>query len=186
VRKYLPAVAYRFSNGPYRNAWVIYGHDPRLNPDDRMFQTLTFLVPEKVYAALGLLPYESYARCVYLTSASSLPYYLTRMSCCSSCNPSAATFAPMTAQRASKLKRKAAPASSVMLSLSASDRRRVMEDVYHFRRPPTKTSAFYQLCDILLDEVKELLEKAAVSSSCDRVRRLCPAGCWKYPIFRLG
>ena len=34
--KYLPAVAYRFSGGPWRNLWIRYGYDPRKDDTSRM------------------------------------------------------------------------------------------------------------------------------------------------------
>ena len=35
--KYLPAVAYRFTGGPWRNLWIRYGYDPRKELDARMY-----------------------------------------------------------------------------------------------------------------------------------------------------
>ena len=35
----LPLFAYMFSRGPWRNMWVRYGFDPRVDPSSRMYDT---------------------------------------------------------------------------------------------------------------------------------------------------
>jgi general transcription factor 3C polypeptide 5 (transcription factor C subunit 1) len=45
LREFLPVVAFRFARGPFRHCWVRYGFDPRTDPDARRFQAIEFRVP---------------------------------------------------------------------------------------------------------------------------------------------
>eukprot|EP01132_Coremiostelium_polycephalum_P003733 gene3733-4652_t len=38
IKQLLPSVAYHFTNGPWRNCWVRFGYDPRIQPESKVFQ----------------------------------------------------------------------------------------------------------------------------------------------------
>ncbi|RIA87754.1 RNA polymerase III transcription factor IIIC subunit-domain-containing protein [Glomus cerebriforme] len=40
IKRLLPLVAYLMSNGPWRDCWIRYGYDPRLNQEARFYQLL--------------------------------------------------------------------------------------------------------------------------------------------------
>ena len=40
----LPALAYYYTTGPWRNQWVRFGYDPRKEPEAGMYQTLDYRV----------------------------------------------------------------------------------------------------------------------------------------------
>ncbi|WEW56195.1 tau 95 subunit of transcription factor TFIIIC [Emydomyces testavorans] len=45
LRTAIPYVGYIFSSGPWRDAILKFGYDPRINPDARIYQTLMFRIP---------------------------------------------------------------------------------------------------------------------------------------------
>ena len=54
IERHLAVVAYRFSGGPWRNLWIRYGFDPRLDPSSRIYQGIDFRVPTDKVALLNI------------------------------------------------------------------------------------------------------------------------------------
>ncbi|XP_033225218.1 general transcription factor 3C polypeptide 5 [Belonocnema kinseyi] len=127
----LPSVAYYFLTGPWRVMWVRLGYDPRKDPTARKYQTLDYRL--KAMHGLG-----STVKCKRNYSEYNLPY-------------------------------KSAPVSkpkSMILTANYNletqkKKRNLSENVYIYREgfiPPSR-QMFYQYCDILVDEIQEMLSK---------------------------
>jgi general transcription factor 3C polypeptide 5 (transcription factor C subunit 1) len=53
LKKFLSYVAYQFKGGPWRDAVVMYGVDPRTDPTYRIYQTVMFKLPKQKRAHAG-------------------------------------------------------------------------------------------------------------------------------------
>nr|XP_033206714.1 general transcription factor 3C polypeptide 5 [Bombus vancouverensis nearcticus] len=128
----LPAVAYYFVTGPWKIMWVKLGYDPRKDISARKYQTLDYRL--KSMHGLG-----STVKCKRNYSEYTLPYKST-----------------------SAAKQKTI-VQSVISSREQSPKKEqdLSEDVYIYREgivPPSK-QMFYQYCDVLVDEIQEMLAK---------------------------
>ncbi|GAB1862390.1 General transcription factor 3C polypeptide 5 [Camponotus japonicus] len=128
----LPAVAYHFTTGPWRIMWVKLGYDPREDINARKYQTLDYRL--KAMHGLG-----STVRCKRNYSNYTLPY--------KSAPVSKQKPAVLTATSSQKQKPK--------------KERHLHENVYIYREgmvPPSR-QMFYQYCDVLIEEIQEMLAK---------------------------
>ncbi|XP_015607294.1 general transcription factor 3C polypeptide 5 [Cephus cinctus] len=128
----LPSVAYYFMNGPWRIMWVKLGYDPRTDPTSRKYQTLDY----RLKAMHGL---QATIKCKRSYSNYILPY----------------KSAPISK-----------PKTTVLTANLSQDQNRKQErlsneNMYIYREgtvPPSR-QMFYQYCDVLVDEVQEMLAK---------------------------
>ncbi|XP_012278191.1 general transcription factor 3C polypeptide 5 [Orussus abietinus] len=126
----LPVVAYYFMSGPWRIMWVKLGYDPRKDPSARQYQTLDY----RLKAMHGL---ASNVKCKRGYSNYILPYKST----------------PITRHKTMVLTK--------IQDRSRKNERRMHENVYIYREgyvPPSR-QMFYQYCDVLVDEIQEMLAK---------------------------
>ncbi|XP_054016559.1 general transcription factor 3C polypeptide 5 [Hylaeus anthracinus] len=127
----LPSVAYYFMTGPWKIMWVKLGYDPRKDISARKYQTLDYRL--KAMHGLG-----STVKCKRNYSMYTLPYKSTP---------------------AAKQKTILKGASSQEQNIKKEQD--LNENVYIYREgtvPPSR-QMFYQYCDVLVDEIQEMLAK---------------------------
>lgn len=128
----LPSVAYYFVNGPWKITWVKLGYDPRKDIAARKYQTLDYRL--KAMHGLG-----SNVRCKRNYPTYTLPYKST----------------PFAKQR-TLLHGLSSESYPSLRSDEPMD-----ENMYIYREgmlPPSR-QMFYQYCDVLVDEIQEMLAK---------------------------
>jgi len=134
----LPALAYYFTTGPWRNQWIKFGYDPRLDPEAAIYQTLDYRVRLQAGARHKVAAKRSYAN--YL-----LPYKAVNWSKPRTSLITKASFPGMETATPEEVE-------------TDEDREKIL-DIYLFRRgriPPYR-QMFYQYCDIQIAEAQELL-----------------------------
>ncbi|XP_023324634.1 general transcription factor 3C polypeptide 5 [Eurytemora carolleeae] len=137
----LPALAYYFTTGPWRNQWIKFGYDPRLDSSAGRYQTLDYRVRLQGGARHKVAAKRSYAN--YL-----LPYKATNWS----------------KPRTSLINKSAFPGAENERKneeVETEEDREKMIDVFKFRkgRIPPYRQMFYQYCDIEIESAQELLER---------------------------
>ncbi|XP_043790065.1 general transcription factor 3C polypeptide 5 isoform X2 [Apis laboriosa] len=148
----LPAVSYYFVNGPWKILWVKLGYDPRKDISARIYQILDY----RVRAMHGL---TSTVKCKRNYSEYTLPYKST----------------PVSKQKT--IVQNTTP-SQEQNSKKEQD---LHENVYIYREgtiPPSR-QMFYQYCDVLVDEIQEMLAKLPdplPGTKCDEKRGWLPSG----------
>lgn len=128
----LPSVAYYCMNGPWKIMWVRLGYDPRKDVSARKYQTLDYRL--KAMHGLG-----STVKCKRNYAGYMLPY----------------KSAPLSKQKTMVLHEQLAQEHRQKKEL------RCHENVYIYREgmlPPSR-QMFYQYCDVLVDEIQEMLAK---------------------------
>ncbi|XP_072749433.1 general transcription factor 3C polypeptide 5 [Anoplolepis gracilipes] len=128
----LPSVAYYFMTGPWRIMWVKLGYDPRKDINARKYQTLDYRL--KAMHGLGLT-----VRCKRNYSNYTLPY----------------KSAPVSKQKPAVL------TANLSQKQNPKKERHLHENVYIYREgmvPPSR-QMFYQYCDVLIEEIQEMLAK---------------------------
>lgn len=140
----LATEAYYFQTGPWRNAWVRIGYDPRLDPSARTMQILDYRVNHSFKSKI--LPKRSYSKYTQ-------PH----------------KFASTMRSKVSTIRSDAtlAPAASTSAATEADA---VDNDNLFLYRPgmiPACRQMFYQYCDIHVPEVMKLLESTKVNDVCD-------------------
>ena len=146
IKLMLPKISYYFVNGPYRCMWIRFGYDPRQQKLSKIYQTLDFRV-KQVYAKNMSSSRIRAKRSIY-------QYQL-----------------PLKKKDSDKLKPKESTISSdsfnATTSKDRSEERHLQSELkaekliasYVFRRGlmPAYRQLFYQLCDIELQEVQQLI-----------------------------
>jgi len=162
----LPALAYYFTNGPWRNQWIRFGYDPRVTPSARLHQTLDYRVRLAGGARNRVAAKRSYAN--YL-----LPYKAMNWSKPRTSLINKETFIG-SGGGDGNAKLGVDPAG-VAQSQEEAERQK---DVYLFRcgRVPPYRQMFYQYGDILLAEVQDLLSGLPVSRQCEEKAGWYPTG----------
>ncbi|XP_033327286.2 general transcription factor IIIC subunit l(2)37Cd [Megalopta genalis] len=147
----LPSVAYYFMTGPWKIMWVKLGYDPRKDVAARKYQTLDYRL--KSMHGLG-----STVKCKRNYSEYTLPY------------------------RSTPVGKQKVVSSGVSTSEQVSRKELDMhENVYIYRHgmvPPSR-QMFYQYCDVLVDEIQEMLAKLPdplPSTRCHEKRGWLPIG----------
>ncbi|KAI4497994.1 hypothetical protein M0802_006818 [Mischocyttarus mexicanus] len=128
----LPSVAYYFVTGPWRIMWIRLGYDPRKDIKARKYQTLDYRL--KAMRGLG-----STIKCKRNYSEYTLPY----------------KSAPATKPKTSIL------TPNLSMEPNETKETEMNENMYIYREgmvPPSR-QMFYQYCDILVEEVQEMLAK---------------------------
>ncbi|KAK9305917.1 hypothetical protein QLX08_003275 [Tetragonisca angustula] len=147
----LPAVAYYFVTGPWKIMWVKLGYDPRKDISARKYQTLDYRL--KAMHGLG-----STVKCKRNYSDYTLPYKSTPAAKQKTIVQSAASNQEQSSKKEQDLN----------------------ENVYIYREgmvPPSR-QMFYQYCDVLVDEIQEMLAKLPdlPGSKCHEKRGWLPSG----------
>ncbi|KZC07299.1 General transcription factor 3C polypeptide 5, partial [Dufourea novaeangliae] len=127
----LPSVAYYFMTGPWKIMWVKLGYDPRKDISARKYQTLDYRL--KAMHGLG-----STVKCKRNYAEYTLPYKSTPVG-----------------------KQKTVQSGIPNTEQSNKKEQQVNENVYIYREgtvPPSR-QMFYQYCDVLVDEIQEMLAK---------------------------
>ncbi|XP_076160281.1 general transcription factor IIIC subunit l(2)37Cd isoform X2 [Ptiloglossa arizonensis] len=147
----LPSVAYYFMTGPWKIMWVKLGYDPRKDISARKYQTLDYRL--KAMHGLG-----STVKCKRNYSEYTLPYKST---------PAA--------------KKKTILSGVSSQEQSVKKEQDLNENVYIYREgtvPPSR-QMFYQYCDVLVDEIQEMLAKLPdplPGTKCHEKRGWLPSG----------
>ena len=148
----LPSVAYYFMTGPWKIMWVKLGYDPRKDITARKYQTLDYRL--KAMHGLG-----STVKCKRNYSEYTLPYKST----------------PAAKQKTIQ------PSGSSSQEQSHKKEQDYNENVYIYREgtvPPSR-QMFYQYCDVLVEEIQEMLAKLPdplPSTRCHEKRGWLPSG----------
>ncbi|KAF7417727.1 hypothetical protein HZH68_000380 [Vespula germanica] len=148
----LPSVAYYFMTGPWRIMWVRLGYDPRKDISARKYQTLDYRL--KAMRGLG-----STVKCKRNYSEYTLPY------------KSAPAAKPKTTILTPNLS----------MEPNQTKETEMNENMYIYREgmvPPSR-QMFYQYCDILVDEVQQMLAKLPdpmPGTRCHEKRGWLPSG----------
>ena len=153
VKFILPAMAYYFSTGPWRNQWVRLGYDPRKEPEAAMFQTLDYRVRIQGGARHKVKAKRSYAN--YL-----LPYKAMNFSKPKTSVIDRDTFNAISAKAPSASEDEAGelPLGKKATALQGVDS---SKDSFVFRsdRVPAHRQMFYQFKDLEVEEAKEVIRQ---------------------------
>ncbi|XP_076653346.1 general transcription factor IIIC subunit l(2)37Cd [Halictus rubicundus] len=146
----LPSVAYYFMTGPWKIMWVKLGYDPRKDITARKYQTLDYRL--KAMHGLG-----STVKCKRNYAEYTLPYKST----------------PVGKQKTAL--------SGVLAEQCGKKELELTDSVYIYRDgtvPPSR-QMFYQYCDVLVDEIQEMLAKLPdplPTTRCHEKRGWLPSG----------
>jgi len=157
----LPALAYYFTTGPWRNQWIRFGYDPRKHSESSKYQTLDYRVRLQGGARHKVTAKRSYAN--YL-----LPYKAINWS----------------KPRTSVINKTSFPGAEQMIGEDAEEGEKEKEknekllDVYLFRegRIPPYRQMFYQYGDLQLESVQLMLAACTMSTKCDEKSGWYPSG----------
>ena len=144
----LPALSYYFTTGPWRNQWIRFGYDPRIQTSAAVHQTLDYRVRLQGGARNQVAAKRNYAN--YL-----LPYKAMNWSKPRTSLISKTSFADQEEERTD--------GGNVE---GGEEEQMKREDVYLFRegRVPPYRQMFYQYGDLHLDEAKVGEKKSKPSS----------------------
>ncbi|XP_072285727.1 general transcription factor 3C polypeptide 5 isoform X2 [Pyxicephalus adspersus] len=141
----LPYMAYYMLTGPWRSLWVRFGYDPRKNPEAKIYQVLDFRI--RCGIKYGYTPNEMPVKAKRSTYNYSLPITLKKPV------PQAISVQDLTQGLAAS----SIPGSKKTLS----NKYKLKDSVYIFREgslPPYR-QMFYQLCDIHVDSLQEIIRR---------------------------
>ncbi|XP_017280976.1 general transcription factor 3C polypeptide 5 [Kryptolebias marmoratus] len=156
----LPVYAYYMVTGPWRSLWVRLGYDPRKSTEAKKYQILDFRVrcSSKHGYLLPNIPVKA--------KRSSLNYSLPLT--INKAGPHAATVMDIPSQEGPSTSRDSAPVSY-----------QLKESSYIFRDGmlPPHRQMFYQLCDLEVDSIKEVIEQnSGKEQGCDERDGWCVLG----------
>ena len=132
----LPALSYYFTTGPWRNQWIRFGFDPRIEASAALHQTLDYRVRQQGGARSQVAAKRNYAN--YLLPYKAMNWSKPRTSLIS--KTSFADQEEVANERGNE----------------GAEEQMKREDVYLFRegRVPPSRQMFYQYGDLQLDEAK--------------------------------
>ncbi len=165
IKFLLPAMAYYFTTGPWRNQWVRFGFDPRREPEAAKYQTLDYRVRLQGGARHMVKAKRNYAN--YL-----LPYKATNFSKPKTSVIDRGSFSALAKGDASAAaKGAAAPA----------ERDTSNKDAYIFRKDsvPPYRQMFYQFQDLAVEEAEQVIRenlRATGRTVCDEKNGWFAAG----------
>lgn len=142
MKHLLPYMAYYMLTGPWRSLWVRFGYDPRKTSEAKIYQVLDFRIRYgmKHGYTVNDMPVKS------KRSA----YHYSRPTTFNKAGPQPASVSDITLESPSSSGPKPATAKYLL-----------KESVYIFREgmlPPYR-QMFYQMCDLDVDKVKEIIHK---------------------------
>ncbi|XP_057370022.1 general transcription factor 3C polypeptide 5-like [Daphnia carinata] len=139
LRFILASAAYYFTTGPWRNAWVRIGYDPRQDPEARTYQILDFRISQNYRNKV--VPKRSYSKY-------NQPHkYVSTMR-----------------TKTSSIRQTADIPST---STNAVEKKGENSYVYRPGMIPQCRQMFYQYLDLHVPEIEELLSTSTVAESCD-------------------
>ena len=152
VKFILPATAFYFSTGPWRNQWVRLGYDPRKEPEAAMFQTLDYRVRIQGGARHKVKAKRSYAN--YL-----LPYKAMNFSKPKTSVIDRDTFSAIGTKTPSGEESEAAAGKQP--TRTAAEDVDSGRDSFVFRpdRIPAHRQMFYQFKDLEVEEAREVIRR---------------------------
>ncbi|TRY64361.1 hypothetical protein TCAL_08702 [Tigriopus californicus] len=162
----LPAIAYYFTTGPWRNQWVRFGYDPRKVVEAAQFQTMDYRVRLHAGARHRVKAKRSYAN--YL-----LPYKAMNWSKPKTSLIDRDSFSNIVVTGDGKGKESTPPISVTNVANERSEADKdAKADVYIFRkgRIPPYRQMFYQFKDLLLEEAQQVIQsslKPGPNPKCD-------------------
>ena len=170
VKFILPATAFYFITGPWRNQWVRLGYDPRKEPGAAMFQTLDYRVRIQGGARHKVKAKRSYAN--YL-----LPYKAMNFSKPKTSVIDRDTFSAIGTKTPSEDEATAAAAAAAgkRQPAAAEDDDDSRRDSFVFRpdRVPAHRQMFYQFKDLEVEEAREVIKKCLRTSASASGRAKC-------------
>ncbi|XP_037548560.1 general transcription factor 3C polypeptide 5 [Nematolebias whitei] len=156
----LPVYAYYMVTGPWRSLWVRLGYDPRKSTESKKYQLLDFRV--RCSSKHGYLLPDIPVKTKRSTLSYNLPITMNKA------GPQAASMMDIPSQDGPSTSRDSAPVSY-----------QLKESNYIFREGllPPHRQMFYQLCDLEVDSVKELIElNSGKEQGCDERDGWCVVG----------
>lgn len=149
----LPLVAFYYTNGPWRCLWTKYGYDPRKHPEAKMYQTIDY---RKRQASCGDMVAIKCKR-----SENTLAFPALKRN---TPNIPRIDLESLDINRPGTSKPSTSESEAVPLHIYRPD-----------RLPPCR-QMFYQICDINVEEVQDLIKKGKQSKNCDEKDGWCPRG----------
>ncbi|XP_063422877.1 general transcription factor 3C polypeptide 5-like [Mytilus trossulus] len=149
----LPLVAFYYTNGPWRCLWTKYGYDPKKHPEAKMYQTIDY---RKRQASCG---------------------DMVAIKCKRSENTLAFPALKRNAPNVPKIDLESLDINKPSGSKQKPGATTESEPVHIYRpdRLPPCRQMFYQICDIQVDEVQDLVKKGK-TKNCDEKDGWCPRG----------
>ncbi|TNN43538.1 General transcription factor 3C polypeptide 5 [Liparis tanakae] len=155
----LPVFAYYMVTGPWRSLWVRLGHDPRKHPESKKYQILDFRI--RCSTKHGYLLSDIPVKAKRSALNYSLPITFNKS------GPQAASVMELPAQEGPGSSRDRLPVSYQQ-----------KESSYIFREGmlPPHRQMFYQLCDLDVECIKQVVEQEADEKVCDERDGWCVLG----------
>ncbi|XP_019959781.1 general transcription factor 3C polypeptide 5 [Paralichthys olivaceus] len=155
----LPLFAYYMVTGPWRSLWVRFGYDPRKNPDSKKYQMLDFRFrcSSKHGYSISDLPVKAKRSALNY----SLPITFNKT------GPQPASVMDLPAQEGPSSSRDTIPVSY-----------KLRESSFIFRDGmlPPHRQMFYQLCDLDVESLKEVIEQKGDEQVCNERDGWCVLG----------
>eukprot|EP01125_Pyxidicula_operculata_P011073 TRINITY_DN3616_c0_g3_i1.p1 TRINITY_DN3616_c0_g3~~TRINITY_DN3616_c0_g3_i1.p1 ORF type:complete len:635 (+),score=194.89 TRINITY_DN3616_c0_g3_i1:166-2070(+) len=165
LKALLPLVSYTFSDGPWRNCWVRLGYDPRKNPQSRLYQVIDFRIPSTV----KLPPKQALEKLLQANiTGEDGTTTTTKTTTTTSSQASSSTTSNVKPRRQKKqafnLDVVKLAEGNVTEAIRARESREKVA-THTFRTIPTGRQNLYQLSDISMDQVQQLLDNKTKSCS---------------------
>ncbi|KAM9840875.1 general transcription factor 3C polypeptide 5 [Aulostomus maculatus] len=160
LKRLLPVFAYYMVTGPWRSLWVRFGYDPRKTPESKKYQMLDFRIRCSTKEGYSLSDLPVKAKRSALTY--SLPITFNKP------GPPPASVMELPAQEGPSTSRDPAPITYQLKDSS-----------YIFREGmlPPHRQMFYQLCDLHLESIQQVIEQNNGSEQvCDERDGWCVVG----------
>lgn len=148
----LPLVAFYYTNGPWRCLWTRYGYDPKKHPEAKIYQTVDY---RKRQASCGEMVAIKCKR-----SENTLAFPALKRN---APNIPRIDLESLDVNKPSPSKPPVEESDAIPVHIYRPD-----------RLPPCR-QMFYQICDIQVDEVQDLVKKGK-TKSCDEKDGWCPRG----------
>ncbi|KAM9793296.1 general transcription factor 3C polypeptide 5 isoform 2-T2 [Syngnathus typhle] len=159
LKRLLPVVAYYMVTGPWRTLWVRFGYDPRKTVESKIYQMLNYRMrcsTKNVYVVSELLVKPKRSSLNY-----TLPIAFNKT------GPTPASVSELRNQEASGASKDPVPISY-----------QLEDSAYIFREgmlPPNR-QMFYQLCDLHVPSIQEIITQNNNPQVCDERDGWCPVG----------
>ncbi|CAJ1070935.1 LOW QUALITY PROTEIN: general transcription factor 3C polypeptide 5 [Xyrichtys novacula] len=153
----LPICAYYMVTGPWRSLWVRLGYDPRKCKEAKKYQLLDFRIRCSNKHGYYDMPVKAKRSALNY----SLPITVNKA------GPHVASVMDIPTQEAASTSREPAPVSY-----------QLKESAYIFREGmlPPHRQMFYQLCDLEVDSLKQVIEQKGNEEVCDERDGWCAVG----------
>ena len=149
--------SYRLSGGPWRNSYVRMGYDPRQNVEARHFQSVELRLTPKQKEAIEQIAKRTGKKIHGASDTNDVS------------SPQDSPKTPPAVPVSVRGRPPKSSGSKTPTGVKSSSAGRTIEHEpvdFHFTRLPVSHSCFYQLNEITLDTVQEILTEAKVASQC--------------------